>query len=204
MRKPLIAALAAILACGGASAQPPREPVKVFTASDVFRLESAADPQISPDGKLVAYVRVSADIMVDRFRRSIWIVDETGAAHWPLAQGKGTYSSPVWSPDGKSVAYVAAEDGANEVRIFDLTSRRSATISRLAGAASNLAWSPDGRTLAFQSFVKEAGPKVAPLPPKPEGATWAEPVKAYDSINYRADGSGLVDVGFTQIFVLAD
>ena len=85
-----------------ALAQVPRAPVTVFTASDVFRLESASNPQISPDGKLVAYVRVSGDIMADRFRRSIWVVDETGANHWPLAQGKGNYSSPVWSPDGKS------------------------------------------------------------------------------------------------------
>lgn len=98
MRKPMIAAIAAVLACGSAVAQPPREPVKMFTASDVFRLESAASLQILPDGKLVAYARVSADIMVDRFRRSIWIVDETGANHLPLAQGKRNYSSPVPDP----------------------------------------------------------------------------------------------------------
>lgn len=123
MHKQLIAAIAAILACGSAISQPSREPVKVFTESDVFRLESAADPQISPDGKPVAYVRVSADIMVDRFRRSIWIVDETGANHWPLTQGKGNCASPAWSPDGKSVAYAAVEDGANEVRVSDLAAR---------------------------------------------------------------------------------
>lgn len=201
MRIPLIAAIGLAIS-GVAMAQPPREPVKMFTASDVFRLESAASPQISPDGKLVAYVRVSADIMVDRFRRSIWIVDETGANHWPLAQGKGNYSSPVWSPDGKAIAFVAVEDGAIEVRTFDLASRRATTVSRLPAAPQNLAWSPDGRTLAFQSFVKEAGPKAAPLPPKPEGAQWAEPVKVFDDINYRADGSGLQDTGYTQIFVL--
>ena len=139
MRKRLLAAAAIALAVSGiALAQVPREPVKVFTASDVFRLESASNPQISPDGKLVAYVRVSADIMTDRFRRSIWVVDETGASHWPVAQGKGNYSSPVWSPDGKSIAYVATEDGGPEVRIFDLASRRSASIGRVPTGAQNL------------------------------------------------------------------
>jgi dipeptidyl aminopeptidase/acylaminoacyl peptidase len=203
MRERLIAAAAIALAVSGiALAQVPREPVKMFTASDVFRLESASNPQISPDGKLVAYVRVSADIMTDRFRRSIWVVDEAGASHWPVAQGKGNYSSPVWSPDGKSIAYVATEDGGPEVRIFDLASRRSASIGRVPTGAQNLAWSPDGKMLAFESFVKESGPRAAPLPPKPEGAQWADGVKVYDKINYRADGEGLVDSGFAQIFVL--
>jgi dipeptidyl aminopeptidase/acylaminoacyl peptidase len=203
MRNRIIAAAAiALIASGAALAQAPREPVKVFTASDVFRLESASSPQISPDGKLVAYVRVSGDVMVDRFRRSIWIVDETGANHWPVAQGKGNYASPVWSPDGKSIAYVASDDGVSELRTFDMASHRSATLARLPSGAQNLAWSPDGRTLAFQSFVKESGPRAAVLPPKPEGAQWAEPAKVYDTINYRSDGSGLVDTGYTQIFVL--
>ena len=203
MRNRLFAAAAIALAITGAAlAQAPRAPVTVFTASDVFRLESASSPQISPDGKVVAYVRVSGDVMTDRFRRSIWVVDETGASHWPLAQGKGSYSSPVWSPDGKSLAYVAVEDGAPEVRTFDFATRRSATVGRAPAGVQNLAWSPDGKTLAFESFVKESGPRGAPLPPKPEGAQWAEPVKVYDTINYRADGEGLVDVGFTQIFVL--
>ncbi len=203
MRKHIVAATAiGLMLAAGAFADPVREAVKVFTAADVFRLESASSPQISPDGKQVAYVRISADVMTDRFRRSIWMVDETGASNWPIAQGKGSYSSPVWSPDGRTIAYSAVEDGASEVRLFDLASRRSATLARLPAGASNLSWSPDGKMLAFEGFVKEAGPQPAPLPPKPEGATWAEPVKVYDTINYRSDGSGLVDSGYTQIFVL--
>lgn len=202
MRKRFILAGAVGLMLGAAAiAEPVREAVKVFTAADVFRLESASSPQISPDGKLVAYVRITADAMTDRFRRSIWLVDDAGG-NWPLAQGKGNYSSPVWSPDGRLLAYSAAEDGAAEIRLFNVASWRSATLSRLPAGASNLSWSPDGRMLAFQSFVKEAGVQPAPLPPRPEGATWAEPVKIYDTINYRADGAGLVDSGFTQIFVL--
>ncbi len=203
MRKRIAVATAiGLMLAAGAFADPVREAVKVFTAADVFRLESASNPQISPDGKQIAYVRITADAMTDRFRRSIWLVDEAGASNWPIAQGKGSYSSPVWAPDGRTIAYSAAEDGASEVRLFDLVSRRSATLARLPSGAASLSWSPDGKMLAFESFVKEAGPQPAPLPPKPEGATWAEPVKVYDAINYRSDGSGLVDSGYTQIFVL--
>ena len=49
-----------------------------FLNTDVFELEIAADPQISPDGSRVAYVRNSLDIMSDRVRANIWIVDADG------------------------------------------------------------------------------------------------------------------------------
>ena len=114
MRKRFIAATAIGFAlAAGAIAEPVREAVKVFTAADVFRLESASNPEISPDGKMVAYVRITADAMTDRFRRSIWLVDEAGG-NWPLAQGKGSYSSPVWSPDGR-VYFVSARGGVENI-----------------------------------------------------------------------------------------
>ena len=87
--------------------EPPRQAPTHFVAADVFNLEYADNPEISPDGHWVAYVRVSADIMTDRFRRSIWLVSEDGRTHRPLVQGAGGYGSPVWSPNGRAIAYVA-------------------------------------------------------------------------------------------------
>ncbi|MBT9446736.1 MAG: S9 family peptidase [Hyphomonadaceae bacterium] len=195
--------LAAVLASGAALAETPRRARSThFEPADVFGLEYAAAPAISPDGARVAYVRVSGDIMTDRFRRSIWIVDDTGANHRPLVQGRGGYGSPVWSPDGKALAYVAQETPGVEVRVLYLDTRQSATLARLPSGAQNLTWSPDGKTLAFQMFVKEKGPEAAALPAKPEGAEWAPPARVVDSLVYRADGDGFLDAGFTQVFVL--
>src|SRR5688572_22605000 len=172
-----VAAIAVFAFASAAFAQdePPRERPSNFVAADVFNLEYADSPRISPDGQLVAYVRVSADIMTDRFRRSIWLVDANGANHRPLVQGEGGYGSPVWAPNGRAIAYVANETSGAEVRVFYLDSQRSAIVARTPGGADNLTWSPDGRTLAFQSFVEESADDPAALPPKPEGATWAEP-----------------------------
>jgi Tol biopolymer transport system component len=110
-------AAAALALAGSAVAQEQRQPSQRFESADVFQLEYADDPQISPDGRSVAYVRVSADIMSDRFRRSIWMVDETGRNHRALVQGRGGYSQPVWSPRGDAIAYVASEQGATELRV---------------------------------------------------------------------------------------
>ncbi|MEQ1489334.1 MAG: S9 family peptidase [Terricaulis sp.] len=200
-----IAAIAATLAFASAAfaqSEPPRERARNFVAADVFDLEYADNPQISPDGRWVAYVRVTADVMTDRFRRSIWLVDANGANHRPLVQGAGGYGSPVWAPSGRAIAYVANEESGAEVRIFYLDTQRSATIARVPAGAGNLTWSPDGRTLAFQSFVAESTDDPAALPPRPEGAQWAEPARVINGVVYRADGEGYLPNGYAQIFVV--
>jgi acylaminoacyl-peptidase len=200
-RVALFTALAFATAASAETA-PLREAPADFTAADVFNLEYADDPRISPDGARVAYVRVSADIMTDRFRRAIWIVDADGRNHRPLVQGPGGYASPFWSPDGRMIAYVASEGEASEVRVLYLDTRASATLARLPSGPRNLTWSPDGRSLAFEMFVEEPGPEPAALPAKPEGAEWAEPARIIDGVVYRVDGEGYVEHGYTQIFVL--
>ena len=71
MRRVLFA-LTVVLAAAAAAAAPPEVPARLFTGQDLFGLQVASDPQIRPDGAVVAYTRVSHDIMSDRARRSIW------------------------------------------------------------------------------------------------------------------------------------
>ena len=75
---------------------------RLFRDADVFDLEYALDPQVSPDGTQVAYVRQSMDVMTDRALQNVWIVDANGANHRPLLSGAASYSSPRWSPSGRS------------------------------------------------------------------------------------------------------
>ncbi|MFT5478287.1 MAG: dipeptidyl aminopeptidase/acylaminoacyl peptidase, partial [Planctomycetota bacterium] len=64
---------------------------------DVFELEYASDPRISPDGSRVVYVRNSKDVMKDRNVRNLWIVGAGGDGHRPLTMGNSSHSSPRWS-----------------------------------------------------------------------------------------------------------
>ena len=65
------------------------EDEKRFRPIDVFGLEYASDPQISPDGERVVYVRNFMDVMTDRRRSNLWIVDVDGSNHKPLTTGDG-------------------------------------------------------------------------------------------------------------------
>ena len=170
---------------------------------DIFEMEIAADPQVSPDGKQVAYLRRSMDIMRDRALSNVWLVSADGNSHRPLLSGTDSYSSPRWSPSGDRLAFVAtaAERGA-ELHVRWMDSGQTALLTNLQKSPGSVSWSPDGRQIAFSMLVAAPPAKIAEAPTKPEGAEWAPPVKVIDQLPFRADGAGYLEPGFTHIFVV--
>ncbi|HVQ08244.1 MAG TPA: S9 family peptidase [Allosphingosinicella sp.] len=202
MRK-FLAGLAIILIWAGAAsaAAPPAGPEQRFTARDLFDLEAADDPQISPDGRWIAYVRRSGDIMTDRFRRSIWLVDTATGRQMPLARDA---AQPRWSPAGDRLAYIAAADGGRpQLYVRWMQSGEAVPITGLGFAPSSVAWSPDGRQIAYAMFVPDEGQKLGTPQPRPEGAIWAEPLQVITAVTYRADGQGYLRAGYDQLFLVS-
>jgi len=199
----VLLALATVLATAAVAA--PREaPSHVFEGRDIFDLQWVEDPQIRPDGRAVAYVRMSYDIMSDRPRSTLWLVDVDTGAQTPIAAGSGSHVSPRWSPDGKRLAYVSsAEGGHAQLFVRWMQTGETARITDLTQAPSALAWSPDGHSIAFVMLVPDEKPKLGTAPEKPEGATWAEPLTVITDVTYRADGGGYLTPGYTHAFVVS-
>jgi Tol biopolymer transport system component len=125
-----------------------------FLNTDVFQLEIAGDPQISPDGSQVAYVRQSNDIMIDRLKANIWIIGTNGRGHRPLLSGTDSYSSPRWSPSGDRMAYESSAEGRGpELYVRWMDTGQTALLSNLPASPDALSWSPDGAQIANTSFV---------------------------------------------------
>lgn len=174
-----------------------------FKSIDVFQLEYADDVQISPDGSRIVYVRVSHDVMTDRARRNLWLINADGTNHRPLRSENKNFQSPRWSPDGTRLAYVSAAEGSPQLYVRWMDTGQTALLTNLVQAPGAIAWSPDGKSIAFTQFVPSSKPPLAAPPEKPEGATWAPPVKVIDSVIYRADGEGYLDAGFNHVFIVS-
>lgn len=193
------AAMGAFLAATALAAQDRTR----FEPMDVFELEWAADPRISPDGARIAYTRMSMDIMADRSRGSIWILDADGRRHRPLTDSGVNASSPRWSPDGTRLAFVSSDEhGAAQIFVRWMDSGQTAKLTHVARGPRSLSWSPDGNWLLFSMFVPKPSKPFVSLPPKPEGAKWMDPPKVIDDMPYRADGGGYLEDGSTHLFLL--
>jgi len=184
------------------SEEPEADTSRFFQLKDVFELEFASDPQISPDGAQIVYIRNFMDIMTDRRRSDLWIVDSSGTRHRPLTSAGHGYSSPRWSPDGTRIAYASSENDATQLFVRWMDTGQTAQVTRLTESPGSLAWSPDGRWLAFTMKVKEKDEPLAKLPEKPDDAEWAKPAKVIDKLLYRADGEGYIEDGYSQLFVV--
>ena len=173
-----------------------------LTPADIFQLEYAADPQISPDGQWIVYVRQWQDQMTDRRYSNLWLVKADGSDHRPLTTGKFSESQPRWSPDGKRIGYLSTKDGAPQIYVRWMDGGLTQAVTNSMSPPSTPTWSPDGNSIAFLSLVRQPPLVVGQALVPPPGATWAAPPKYTDKLVFRFDGVGEVPTGFVHVFVV--
>jgi len=167
-----------------------------LTVEDIFNMQTAGNPQISPDGQRIVYVRQFADIMTDRRYSNLWIINADGSNHRPVTTGLHSDNSPRWSPDGARLAYISDEDGRPQIYVRWMDSGQTARVTNLQSGPSRLEWSPNGKELSFAAFVPEEPVKLAQMPRAPAGAKWADPAVVYDKSVYRFNAAGYIKPGY--------
>ncbi len=174
-----------------------------ITAEDFMRLQMAGDPQFSPDGEQIAFVRKSVDAEKRKYRSEIWLAPREAGEPHRFTGSDSNDSHPRWSPDGKRLAflsdrqkpksriYVIPADGGEPVGLTKIETE---------GGISGFRWSPDGTKIAFlfratpeayrKEKVEERQKQEQPAPPR-----------VHMTLNYRSDGSGFVDGEYPQVWV---
>src|SRR5689334_15341086 len=151
-----VTALLFVSLAGSPRAAAPANGTRLISEYDLFRFVWIADPQISPDGKQVAFVRVTVNKKRDGYDTAIWMVPTAGAEA-PRALTTGPRDgSPRWAPDGQQLAFVRSpeEDGKpqpSQLFLLSMTGGEARQITKLAKGAGVPQWSPDGKHLAFTS-----------------------------------------------------
>jgi dipeptidyl aminopeptidase/acylaminoacyl peptidase len=141
----------ALLACqSGAIAQDTAKHAVTF--DDMIQMHRVGEAQVSPDGKWAAYSVTTPDMDTNRNASNIWIVGTTGGAPLQLTQS-GHDSSPVWSPDGKTIAFLSSRSGESQVYMLSMEGGEARPLTHLSTGADIVKWSPDGKTIAFTSSV---------------------------------------------------
>lgn len=180
-----------VTACAlAAPALAQRRPI---TEADLLKFVWVADPQISPDGSQIAFVRVDVNEKADTYDTSVWIVNADGSQPPRRLTGTTRDSAPRWAPDGSQLAFVRATEKDGKVQppqiyLLAMAGGEARAVTDLPRGAGNPAWSPDGQMLAFSSSAKPED--LQPKPEHKEGTP--EPrqsdVRVITEAVYRANG----------------
>ena len=201
MTSPRLLRSAACVALLGLAAVPALAQKRDITEKDLLQFVWVADPQISPDGSQVVFVRVAVDEKKDQYETGLWIA-RTDGAEAPRQLTFGTRDTgPRWSPDGRRIAFVRAveKDGRSQlpqVHVLAMDGGEARAITDMPRGAGNPQWSPDGRTIAFSSsarpdeLVKDTGTDEKKDRPRESD------VRVVTSAVYRANG--VADFGYVD------
>lgn len=162
-----------------------------FNQDDLDRMRLIESADLSSDGLAIVYSEFTTDSEEQKDHSSLWLVEVTGRNSRRLTTGPGRDSAPMFSPDGREVAFLSDRSGRVQIHIIPVDGGEARQVTSLEqGVAGPPEWSPDGTQIAFS-----AGPQHAPR----------DPEKAYRVTRavYRFDGLGYLDDVKSDIYVVA-
>src|SRR5579864_2076308 len=141
--------VACVFAVSVSLAQGPRP----MTLVDVLNVPQVSDPQLSPDGRQILYVLAESNWKANKRISHIWKINTDGSGAIQLTTGPDGEADPRWSPDGKTIAFVAkrGEAEANQIYLLSNGGGEARALTSHATAVSNITWSPDGSLIYFRA-----------------------------------------------------
>jgi dipeptidyl aminopeptidase/acylaminoacyl peptidase len=124
-----------------------------FTVEAMMKIHRISEPQLSPDGKMVAFTVQDIDLPNNTKPKQIWVVQLSGGAPTQITRDGSMNERPRWMPDSKQIVYVSNRSGDSQVWMMDSDGGNSRQITTVSTEAGGVLVSRDGKQIVFTSSV---------------------------------------------------
>lgn len=168
---------------------------RLIEIEDLARIRYLGDPQITPDGKRVAYVVTEVDLAAKAYRSAIWVAPTNEGKPRRFTTGTTKDTSPRWSPDGTRLAFLSDRDGTTQLYVMPASGGEPERLTDLKHGVTDPVWSPDGAWIAVTSKIGPEGIVLRADETDEDRQREAErsDVKVIRSLRYKFDGEGFFD-----------
>ena len=182
-----------------------------ITIEDLYKYKPVSHPRISSDGRRIAFVVTTTDERTYKYRSSIWMVSVEGGEAQQFTAGTANAHTPVWSPDGRWLAFVSEREGdlANknekdakklgkgkpQIWIIPTGGGEAQQVTFMQHGASSPVWSPDSKRILFSA-------PVGPADEESEDGKALPKVRVIDRLWYRLDGVGYIYERRSHLFLV--
>jgi len=180
---------------------------RAITIDDFFQIRDVSQPEISPDGKWIAYAVRTKMLKEDKNEQRLWMIPTHEGDAIPLTAENVSSAHPRWSPDGKYISFLSARDGGkNQVWLLDRRGGEGVKLTDVVQGVDDFEWSPDSMRLVL--IIRDPKPEdleAAKNKEKPAPATPAKPKTpppfVIDRLQFKRDTVGYLDRRRTHLFV---
>ena len=141
--------LAAAFVCSASLSAVSAGDLKPLTPGDIWKLKAVGEPQLSPDGKWIAYTLSTTDFEKNSRNSDIYVVASGGGEPRRMTTSEKRDDSPAWSPDGATLAFISSRGGDAQIYVLPVAGGEARKVTDFPGGVDDMIWTPDGKGFVF-------------------------------------------------------